>query len=51
VELPAEEELGAAAVLGCKFADRCPHVMAICRQTRPTLAQVGPNQHAACHLF
>ncbi len=51
VDLPPEEELGTTVAVGCKFADRCPHVMAVCRRTRPTLAQVGPNQHAACYLY
>jgi len=51
VELPPEEELGAAAAAGCRFTDRCPHVMTVCRQARPALAPVGPDQHAACYRY
>jgi oligopeptide/dipeptide ABC transporter ATP-binding protein len=34
---------------GCRFAPRCPHVMAICRETQPTLEPVGKS-HVACWL-
>jgi len=36
---------------GCKFADRCTSVMAICRQTRPPLFQTDKNSAAACFLY
>ncbi len=36
---------------GCRFAGRCPHVMEICRQKDPALAEVAPGQAAACFLF
>lgn len=36
---------------GCPFADRCPHVMPVCRTTTPPLAFVGPAHQAACHLY
>jgi oligopeptide transport system ATP-binding protein len=37
---------------GCAFAERCPHVMAICQQEQPPLlkAGVGHEHRAACWL-
>ncbi len=50
VEIPVEEEMGIAVAEGCKFASRCPHVMAVCRQAPPRLVAVGDDQRAACYL-
>jgi peptide/nickel transport system ATP-binding protein len=37
---------------GCKFANRCPHVMPICREARPPLYQPdNQNRVAACYLY
>ncbi len=36
---------------GCIFQERCPHVMAVCRQARPPLKEYKPNHLAACHLY
>ncbi len=37
---------------GCKFANRCPHVMPVCREARPPLYQPdGQNRVAACYLY
>ncbi|MBX3000614.1 MAG: ABC transporter ATP-binding protein [Caldilineaceae bacterium] len=37
---------------GCKFANRCPHVMEICREARPPLYQPdGVHRVAACYLY
>jgi peptide/nickel transport system ATP-binding protein len=36
---------------GCKFATRCPHVMARCREAQPPLFQILTNQVAACNLY
>ena len=36
---------------GCIFQFRCPHVMPVCRQVRPLLAEHKPNHFAACHLY
>jgi peptide/nickel transport system ATP-binding protein len=33
---------------GCKFADRCPFVMAKCRAEDPPLREVGPQHQSAC---
>jgi len=35
---------------GCPFADRCPHVMASCRETMPPLVTLEPSHRVACHL-
>ena len=35
---------------GCRFASRCPHVMAKCREADPALAPIAPGHSTACHL-
>jgi oligopeptide transport system ATP-binding protein len=35
---------------GCAFADRCPHVMKICREEEPQLLMHAPGHQAACWL-
>ena len=34
--------------VGCKFADRCPFAIAICREQDPALREVGPKHESAC---
>jgi len=36
---------------GCRFHTRCPHVMDVCRQIDPILADQGGQHLAACHLY
>ena len=36
---------------GCRFHTRCPHVMPVCREVDPVLADQGGGQAVACHLF
>jgi oligopeptide/dipeptide ABC transporter ATP-binding protein len=36
---------------GCRFAGRCPHAEARCRQQRPVLREITPGHFAACHLL
>jgi peptide/nickel transport system ATP-binding protein len=36
---------------GCRFAPRCPRVMAQCRQVDPVLQEVTPGHWVACHLY
>jgi oligopeptide/dipeptide ABC transporter ATP-binding protein len=36
---------------GCQFANRCPHVMAICREKAPPLYQTAPHRATACYLY
>jgi peptide/nickel transport system ATP-binding protein len=41
-----------AAPKGCRFHPRCPHAMAICRESRPPDFAVGEGGHrAACWLY
>jgi len=35
---------------GCRFADRCKHAFARCRQTQPPLYEVARNHRSACFL-
>ncbi len=37
-------------IRGCPFAERCPHVMDICREREPTLTEIAPGHTAACWL-
>jgi oligopeptide/dipeptide ABC transporter ATP-binding protein len=37
-------------VTGCKFADRCPHVFEICRESRPRLVTITTGHRARCWL-
>ncbi len=38
-------------IKGCKFADRCPFVVAACRQEKPRYVEVEANHHAKCVLY
>jgi peptide/nickel transport system ATP-binding protein len=33
---------------GCRFAERCPRVIAACRKAEPPLVELAPGHHAAC---
>jgi oligopeptide transport system ATP-binding protein len=40
--------------VGCRFANRCPHVMEVCRSTTPELVARdcgGVRRRVACHLY
>jgi oligopeptide/dipeptide ABC transporter ATP-binding protein len=41
----------AASSIGCKFADRCPHVMDMCRNETPPLFRTDRGRAAACFLY
>lgn len=41
----------AQVVHGCKFANRCPFVMAECREKAPPLYQTEPDRAVACYLY
>jgi peptide/nickel transport system ATP-binding protein len=43
-------KVGMNGLEGCKFADRCPHVMTICTQKDPPLFRVDPTRASACFL-
>ena len=36
---------------GCRFCDRCPHVMSRCREIRPAMTEVEKGHKTACHLY
>ncbi|MHC4269843.1 MAG: oligopeptide/dipeptide ABC transporter ATP-binding protein, partial [Planctomycetota bacterium] len=36
---------------GCHFADRCPHVMDICRLKDPGMTEVGNGHLVSCFLY
>ncbi len=46
--MPGVVPAGAAALPGCAFADRCPHVMPRCRAERPPLLANEAGHAAAC---
>ncbi|MBV9354604.1 MAG: ABC transporter ATP-binding protein [Chloroflexi bacterium] len=37
--------------VGCTFADRCPHVMTVCREETPPLFRIDPLRAASCFLY
>ena len=37
-------------IQGCAFADRCPHVMQVCREKTPALKEGQPGHEVACWL-
>ena len=41
----------AAGHVGCKFAERCPHVMAQCGETHPPLYRTAAKRAVACYLY
>ena len=50
-EAPAGAEGGGSGAAGCRFAPRCPDVMAVCRTVSPPLFRADPSRAAACHLY
>jgi oligopeptide/dipeptide ABC transporter ATP-binding protein len=38
-----------AAPPGCRYAERCPRVLDVCRRDRPTLRTAAPDHEVACH--
>jgi peptide/nickel transport system ATP-binding protein len=42
---------GGHLVQGCTFADRCPHVMDICRPNVPPLYRLDEARAASCFLY
>jgi peptide/nickel transport system ATP-binding protein len=37
--------------VGCRFAARCPHVMAVCTEKDPVVKEVSPGHKVACWLY
>ena len=36
---------------GCPFCTRCPQVMPVCFEKKPSLSLAGPRHRVACHLY
>jgi len=49
-EIPGSVHSLTEAVIGCKFADRCPYAFDICKQQQPELFQIRDGQRARCWL-
>ena len=49
-EIPGTVPALIDAVVGCRFADRCPHVFEACRQKQPELFKIDNGQRARCWL-
>ncbi len=52
-EKPSADTTGVATLgkASCRFADRCPFVMPICREKEPPLFQTAEHRAAACFLY
>jgi len=37
--------------VGCRYADRCPSAMDVCRTKPPKLREVGPGHKVSCFLY
>jgi peptide/nickel transport system ATP-binding protein len=46
---PPEMELKEYQASACKFAERCPYVRPICRETMPPLVQISDTRRALCY--
>ncbi len=51
VAVPSRPEAEGTSKGGCKFADRCPHVMPICREAPPPLFRTDEHRAVACYLY
>ncbi len=49
-EMASQETGGDSENLGCRFAPRCPFVMAECTSEMPPLYRIGDTQAALCYL-
>ena len=49
--LEASPDIGVTGETHCKFADRCPHVLAKCVEKAPSLHQLDSHRGAACYLY
>ena len=50
-EMQARQNNMQLASDSCRFADRCPQVMAVCRQQMPPLYQTDARRVVACYLY
>ena len=49
--IPGQVPALAAMPGGCRFADRCPHVMAVCRTQSPDWRDTGTAHVVRCHWY
>ena len=49
-EIPGTVPALTETAIGCKFADRCPHMFDVCRNQQPALFKIGDGQRARCWL-
>jgi oligopeptide/dipeptide ABC transporter ATP-binding protein len=49
--MSTDDDTSAASVNGCKFAGRCPHVMDVCKTSRPPLFRERFERVASCFLY
>ncbi len=49
--IPGQPPTLGSPVIGCAFAPRCPHALAVCSEVIPVLRRTGPAHAAACHVF
>jgi ABC-type oligopeptide transport system ATPase subunit len=47
----AAKARGGHLLAGCTFADRCPHVMAMCGESAPPLFRLDQTRAASCFLY
>lgn len=48
---PRDRSITLNGWVGCRFADRCPHVMPICQERTPPLFQTDQRRVVACYLY
>jgi oligopeptide/dipeptide ABC transporter ATP-binding protein len=51
VAMPTRAETTGEEQRGCKFADRCPFVMPMCREAPPPLYRTEDHRAVACYLY
>ena len=51
VTMPTRVEAADGTDHGCKFADRCPFVMPMCRDAPPPLYRTDDHRAVACYLY
>ena len=49
-EIPGTVPSLTETAIGCKFADRCPHMFDVCRNQQPALFKISDGQRARCWL-
>jgi oligopeptide/dipeptide ABC transporter ATP-binding protein len=50
VEIKGEVPSAINPPSGCRFNPRCPYAEEICTKENPSLREIAPRQHVACHF-